>query len=204
MLDVKRIEGHGTTIDVILTNGVLKERDNICLMGLKGVIKSYIKAILTPKAMKEQRTATSDFEHHKEIHAAIGLKIAGPDFDDALAGSALMVYHDEEEFDICAEKLKADFDSVMKSINLVPVGVHVQASTIGSLEALLSFLSKSKIPVSHVAIGTIFRSHVVKINAMKEKKPEFAIILSFDVKVDPEARKEAKDLDIKIFEANII
>jgi len=38
--------------------------------------------------MKEQRTALSDFDHHKEIHAAIGLKIVGPDLDDALAGSA--------------------------------------------------------------------------------------------------------------------
>lgn len=47
--------------------------------------------------MKEQRTATSDFEHHKEIHAAIGLKIAGPDLDDALAGSSVMVYRNEDE-----------------------------------------------------------------------------------------------------------
>lgn len=87
-MDVKRIEGHGTTVDVILTNGMLKERDQIVIMGLKGVVKSYVKAILTPKAMKEQRTA-SEFDHHKEIHAAIGLKVAGPGLEDCLAGSAL-------------------------------------------------------------------------------------------------------------------
>lgn len=40
ILDVKRIEGFGTTIDVILVNGILHERDKICLMGLKGVIKT--------------------------------------------------------------------------------------------------------------------------------------------------------------------
>lgn len=39
---------------------------------------------------------------------------------------------------------------------------------------------------------------------MKEKKPEFAIILSFDVKMDPDARKEAKELEVQVFEANII
>lgn len=40
VMDVKRIEGHGTTIDVILTNGVLREKDTIVVMGLKGVVKS--------------------------------------------------------------------------------------------------------------------------------------------------------------------
>lgn len=105
--------------------------------------------------MKEQRTVTSDFEHHKEIHAAIGLKIAAPDLDDALAGSALFVYSNDEELRDCEQKLKKDFDSVMQSIKTCPVGVHVQASTIGSLEALLSFLSTSDIPVSTVGIGTI-------------------------------------------------
>mmetsp|Transcript_23267 Transcript_23267/g.51613 ORF Transcript_23267/g.51613 Transcript_23267/m.51613 type:complete len:220 (+) Transcript_23267:839-1498(+) len=40
VMDVKRIEGHGTTMDVILTNGCLRERDRICVMGLGGVIKS--------------------------------------------------------------------------------------------------------------------------------------------------------------------
>jgi len=39
---------------------------------------------------------------------------------------------------------------------------------------------------------------------MKEKKPEYAVMLCFDVKIDPDARKEAQLLNIKIFEANII
>jgi len=43
------------------------------------------------------RVTTSDFEYHKEIHAAIGLKLSGPNFDDAMAGSALYVYESDEE-----------------------------------------------------------------------------------------------------------
>jgi len=74
-----------------------------------------VKAILTPKAMKEQRTA-SEFDHHKEIHAAIGLKIAGPGLEDCLAGSALYVYRSEEEYDEFAERLEEDFKSVMNKL----------------------------------------------------------------------------------------
>jgi hypothetical protein len=38
--------------------------------------------------------------------------------------------------------------NVLNSIKLQERGVYVQASTLGSLEALLDFLTQSKIPVS--------------------------------------------------------
>lgn len=46
--------------------------------------------------------------------------------------------------DIVARELK----SALRSIKLSDQGVFVQASTLGSLEALLEFLKTSKIPVS--------------------------------------------------------
>jgi len=43
-LEVKKIEGHGTTIDVVLVNGVLHEEDQINVSGMQASISdsSYI------------------------------------------------------------------------------------------------------------------------------------------------------------------
>jgi translation initiation factor 5B len=79
-----------------------------------------------------------------------------------------------------------------KYVDKTQEGVCVQASTLGSLEALLEFLKDSKIPVTSIAIGPVHKSHVLK--AMKamavdesKRKVEFATVLAFDVKVTKDA-----------------
>lgn len=42
VLEVKVIEGHGTTIDVVLVNGVLREGDQIVVCGLQASINLVI------------------------------------------------------------------------------------------------------------------------------------------------------------------
>lgn len=94
-----------------------------------------------------------------------------------------------------------------KYVNPKEEGVCVQASTLGSLEALLEFLKTSKIPVCSVNIGEIYKKDVMKalksITGDKVKK-EYASILAFDVKVDEEAEEFAEENGIKIFKADII
>ncbi|KAF8405915.1 hypothetical protein HHK36_007993 [Tetracentron sinense] len=55
VLEVKVIEGHGTTIDVVLVNGVLHEGDQIVVCGMEEPIVAKIRALLTPHPMKELR-----------------------------------------------------------------------------------------------------------------------------------------------------
>lgn len=99
-----------------------------------------------------------------------------------------------------------DMESVLSRIDKSGEGVCVQASTLGSLEALLEFLKSPavSIPVSGINIGPVHKKDVMRASVMLEKKKEYATILAFDVKVTPEAKEYADDAGVQIFSADII
>ncbi|KAG0649259.1 Eukaryotic translation initiation factor 5B [Hyphodiscus hymeniophilus] len=203
VLEVKAIEGFGMTIDVILSNGILREGDRIVLCGVDGAITTNIRALLTPAPLKELRLK-SQYVHNKEVKAALGVKISAPNLEGAIAGSRLMVVGpDDDESDIEAE-VESDLGALFSRVEKSGRGVTVQASTLGSLEALLDFLKVSKIPVANVGIGPVFKRDVMNCGTMLEKNKEYAVMLCFDVKIDKEAQAYADEQGIKIFTADII
>ncbi|KAJ0615276.1 putative protein-synthesizing GTPase [Helianthus annuus] len=205
VLEVKVIEGLGTTIDVVLVNGVLHEGDEIVVCGFQGPIHTTIRSLLTPHPMKELRVKGA-YIHHKEIKAAQGIKITGQNLEHAVAGTALYVVGPDDDVEEIKESVMDDMRNVMSRIDKSGEGVYVQASTLGSLEALLEFLKTPvvSIPVSGIGIGPVHKKDVMKASVMLEKKKEYATILAFDVKVTPEARELADDIGVKIFIADII
>jgi translation initiation factor 5B len=203
VLEVKVIEGLGTTIDVILSNGVLHEGDRIVVCGNPEPIVTNIRALLTPAEMKELRVK-SQYVHNKEVKAAMGIKIAADGLDNAIAGSRLLVVGPDDDEEDLMDEVMGDLEHLLSNVSKSGRGVSVQASTLGSLEALLEFLRVSKIPVSTISIGPVYRKDVLRAGVMLEKAKEFAVMLCFDVKVDKEAKAYAEEIGVKIFEADII
>ena len=203
VLEVKVIEGLGTTIDVVLSNGVLREGDRIVLCGLNGGISTNIRALLTPAPLKELRLK-SEYVHNQEVKASLGVKIAANNLEHAVAGSRLLVVGPEDDEEDLEEEVMSDIENLLGRVSKTGRGVSVQTSTLGSLEALLEFLKVSKIPVANISIGPIYKRDVMQAGIMLEKSPEYAVMLCFDVKVDKEAQLYADEQGVKIFTADII
>lgn len=173
------------------------------LTGTDGAISTQIRDLLMPQPLREIRVK-NEYEHYKEIRGAQGVKILAKGLEKAVAGLPLFVANKEDEFDVLREDAEIQLKNALMSIKKKPVGVYVQASTLGSLEALLEFLKTQKIPYSGVNIGPVHKKDVQKAAAMKEHEPEFACILAFDVPVDKEVNLFADREEVKIFQADII
>jgi len=203
VLEVKAITGLGTTIDTILVNGYLREGDTIVVAGTDGPLVTQIRSLLMPQPLKELRVKNAYVEY-KEIKAAQGVKIAAKDLEKAIAGLNIHVAHKTEDIEPLKEMVSRELKSALSRIKLQDRGVYVQASTLGSLEALLDFLRTSKIPYSNIRIGPVVKKDVMKASIMLEHSPLYATILAFDVKVEKDAQELADTLNVKIFQADII
>ena len=207
VLEVKSVEGLGHVIDVILTQGTLSEGDQFAVAGLSEPILSQVRSLLTPEPMRETRVKTLRYLHHTSVRACMGVRIVGPNLENAVAGSRLVrIAHGGDE-DVIATALKQVDDEMKEIVGIKSVlsdatdrcrsgaaGVSVQASTLGSLEALLTFLSDNGVPVATASIGTIYKRDILTTAANLERwttggNPEardYAAILAFDVRIERE------------------
>ncbi|CAK0808420.1 unnamed protein product [Prorocentrum cordatum] len=207
VIEVKTIEGLGTTIDVILVNGTLREGDQIVLAGMDGPIVTTIRALLTPQPMKEMRVK-NEYVHHAMINQSMGVKICAPGLDQAVAGTELQVVGPDDDLEELKDRTTWTTSSTASSTALRS---RPRACTSRPARwarwrpSCASCRTDMKIPVFDVGIGEVFKKDVKKAMIMKEKKhPEYAVMLCFDVKVNREAMEQAKTDGVQIFTADII
>ncbi|CAL6030188.1 Translation_initiation factor IF-2 [Hexamita inflata] len=214
VLEVKKTEGFGYTLDCILVNGYLKRNQKIVIAGQKGPIVTTIRNILTPKEAKEMREISAyDYERHEIVQAAIGCKLAGEGFEDAVAGSTVYVCEDEdsEEEEMLKDAVMDELKQGIVKANS-DIGVAVHGNSLGALEALVGYLrsentkvQRDPVNVSLIQIGPITKQTIQEIALQAEKgHPETAVVLAFDVNIDKEIYEKAKEAKVTIITAKII
>lgn len=214
VLEVKVVEGLGSTLDVILVNGTLHEGDTMVLCTQDGPIVTQARALFTPPPSRETRVK-SELVKHDSVQAAIGLKITGQDLEKVVPGTSLRVCGPDDDLEDLKEEAMKDVSFLVDTLVTESKGVSVQASTLGALEALLEFLrnpgkdrngkERNPIPVFAASVGPIFKKDIIRAALMGQKgHEEYACILGFDVAVDPEAQAHADKLGVRVFTANII
>jgi len=200
ILEVNEEKGLGKTVDVILYSGMLKVNDKIVLGGKKGVIETKIRALLLPKPLQEIRQSGGEkFLNAKEIHAAAGVKIAGPGLDESLAGSPLLVEKGSE----ARQAIEKEIASVKRETSAI--GPVLKADTLGSLEAMVVLLeNEAGLKPKKADVGEVTRRDVMEALAEKEKDALKAVVFAFNVKIEESALAEAERQGIPVFSGNVI
>lgn len=202
VLEVKKEVGMGTTLDVILFDGTIKQDSQIVLAGIDGPISTKVRAILMPKELDEIRDPRKKFDTVERAIAAIGVKLIAPNIDEAIAGSSLYVVENEKERINAIKLIEEELASIL--VETDEAGVIVRADTLGSLEALVNFLRDSNIQIRFAAVGEINKKDIYQASLSKEKNRFYGVILGFRTNILPDASDEAQKLQITVIQSDII
>ena len=94
------IAGLGTTVDIILRNGILKEGDTLVLMGSEGPFVATVRALLMPQPLRELRVKNA-YINHSAVMAAQGIKVtAKGELEKALPGTSVLVAKRPDEIEV--------------------------------------------------------------------------------------------------------
>ncbi|MEM4367383.1 MAG: translation initiation factor IF-2 [Candidatus Anstonellales archaeon] len=191
IMEVKEVKGMGTVLDVILYDGVLKKGDSIAFLGKNGLVKSKVRGIVVTDSKE-------GLKYVDQAVAAAGIRLIGSDFDEAVAGSPLVVEKDGKEGKIISSEIKNII------FNREGMGLIVRADTLGSLEALVRLLEEKGHKIRKADIGNITRSDICEADALKKEDLALGVVVGFNVKVNEDAREEANNRKIRIISSNII
>ena len=198
VLEVKEEKGLGTTIDVILYDGTLKQNDTIVIGSLNYPIATTVKALLEPYPLSEMRDKKAKFKLVKKVTAAIGVKISAPGLNEVVAGMPLRSCLPDD-----AEKVKGE---IKKEIEEVIVetdrqGIVIKADSLGSLEALTKLLKEKNIEIKKASIGNISKKDISDAESGYDKDPLHSVVLGFNAGINPDAKVPD---NVKVFSSNII
>ncbi|UCD46142.1 MAG: translation initiation factor IF-2 [Candidatus Bathyarchaeota archaeon] len=202
VLEVREEIGLGTTINAIIYDGVLRSEDTIVIGGKSGPLTTGIRSILLPQPLDEIRDPRKKFNAINEAPAASGVKIAAPDLEDAVAGAPLIAVGGSMTLERAVEEVSSELERLRISTD--NVGVILKTDTLGSLEALLEILRARDVPVRLADIGDISRREVIEAVSVKYEEPLYGAILAFNVRLLPDAEREAHDQRIPVFTGDII
>lgn len=198
VLEVKDVKGFGTTLDVILFDGIIRKGDWIVIGGKQPLV-TRVKALLEPRPLGELRVE-KQFTAVDSAEAAAGIKIVASEIEKVIAGSPIVAVLDEKEIDSAKAEVQSEIEEVEFTSDRE--GVVLKADTIGSLEAMIKLIGEANIPVRKAEVGSVTKQDIVEVQNLQDKTRK--VVLAFNVKTLDDAETNAKDLGVTIFTNNII
>lgn len=189
MLEVKKDKTTNYN-EAILYDGILDKSDEIAVANFNPEEDPIITKI---RVLEEIQPLSARFSNVENATASTGLRMQLVSKTEILPGMPFEIYKNN------LKELKDKFkEEISDSIKTSAKGIIAKADSLGSLEALLTLLGQSNIPVVKVGIGNINKNDFASAKANLEINELDAIIIGFNVNVDEDADELIKGQKGKI------
>jgi translation initiation factor 5B len=181
---------------------VLRKGDTIVIGGRDRPLVTKVRAVLLPKPLDEIRDPRDKFSSVDSVSAASGVKVAAPDLDNAIAGAPIYAVPSEDRLDEFVKLVSEEVERLRVATDIE--GVILKTDTLGSLEAIAEILRREGVPIRLADVGDVSKRDVTEAAVVREHEPLYSVILAFNSRVLPDAKEDAQNKGVPIFEANII
>ena len=202
VLEVKEEPGLGVTVNAIIYDGVLRKGDTVVIGGKDKPIVTKVRAVLLPKPLDEIRDPRDKFSSVDAVSAASGVKVAAPDLENAIAGAPIYAVPSEEQLDEFVKLVSEEVERLRVATDVE--GVILKTDTLGSLEAIAEILRREGVPIRLADVGDVSKRDVTEAAVVRDHEPLYGAILAFNSRILPDAKEEAQNKAVPIFEHNII
>ena len=193
VLEVRRGDSLGLTLDTILYQGTLKKGTRILVNTSQGIKETKVRALFVNASNRSTKVV-----ERSHVTSASGVRVVLSDSYDVLPGTIIIEIGTGNEEDARKELME---ESKIK-INLAEHGITLKADTLGSLEAIAYEMGQNGISIRSAEIGEISKRDLIDVSTLPD--PMDRILAGFNVELSPDARASVMAYDIGIVTSGVI
>ena len=193
VLEVRRGDSLGLTLDSILYQGTFKTGSKIFVNTSHGIKETKIRALFVNASNRSTRVIEKS-----SVSSAAGVRIVLSDSYDVLPGTTVIEINPGNE----EEARKELTDETKIKIELAEHGITLKADTLGSLEAIAYEMGQKNIQIRSAQIGEISKRDLIDVSTLTD--PMDRILAGFNVELSPDAKSSVMAYDIGIVTSGVI
>ncbi len=185
MLEIKK-DKNTSYIEAILYDGQLSKTDEIAIANFDVNADPITTKI---RVLEEIKPLSSKFGPKDSVTASTGIRMQLIEKENILPGMPFEVH--KNNLDELKQKFKKEISENINS-SLEKKGIIIKADSLGSLEALMTLLKQSNVPILKAGIGNINKADIISAKANLEIDELNSIIVGFNVSIDEDAKELMK------------
>ncbi len=193
VLEVRRGDSLGLTLDTILYQGTLKTGARVIVNTSQGIKETKIRAMFVNVSNRSSKVVEKS-----TVTSAAGVRIVISDSYDVLPGTTIIEINGKNNEEAKQELM----DESKIKIELSEHGITLKADTLGSLEAIAYEMAQKDINIRSAQIGEISKRDLIDVSTLPD--PMDRVLAGFNVELSPDAKSSLMGYDVGVITSGVI